>query len=562
MLTVAACSNDNLEGGKAGFESNKGEVYMTMNISAAGAAGSRTDTPNQGSEVGKDGENKVTSALVVFAKEDDGDYTVFKSCLAGDVAGSSTEYMATFKLEREILLDDVKDKPEGVTYHLFVIANPTEEIIRAYETPGGDVQTTFSLKEDADTYWTPNHFLMSNADLAYITIKEEDVTYGKHTTSDDPFKLGKVNIQRAMSRFDIDLSKVNESKDAIEFNAENNNSTLKKVTVKFDAMALVNMAQEVNMFKVMAKDPETLAGKTISFEDERNGANAEHYVFSPDQNCKWTYPLFDNLTTGSVDVPYAGDPKDFATFFQTEGSYVTIGALTESDEDNDFTHPGTTPSTDGGKYYIWRYCMENTNYDLNNQLHGNSTGIVFRAEITGENVTGEEALYAYNSVILGNAEALKTYATSPQADDDDAGIYDAVKIKYADAVSSLQAEKGEWTLEDGDLAELDAHLVEKGFSIYRPDDSGKFYCYYTYWNRHNDNGPDMRTIMGIMEFATVRNNIYKLSITKVNRLGHPGKPEDDPDPEDPNDPDEEDEFYCEISCVVLDWEVRMNDVEF
>ena len=44
--------------------------------------------------------------------------------------------------------------------------------------------------------------------------------------------------------------------------------------------------------------------------------------------------------------------------------------------------------------------------------------------------------------------------------------------------------------------------------------------------------------MGVMEFATVRNNVYKLSVNKITEFGHPGDPDDDPDPEDPGDPDE------------------------
>ena len=87
-----------------------------------------------------------------------------------------------------------------------------------------------------------------------------------------------------------------------------------------------------------------------------------------------------------------------------------------------------------------------------------------------------------------------------------------------------------------------------------------YYCYYFYWNRHNDNGQS--GLMGPMEFATVRNNVYKLSVTAINRFGHPSNKKDDPDPEDEDDPDEKPVRYIQVNVDVLPWVVRVNDIEF
>ena len=44
-------------------------------------------------------------------------------------------------------------------------------------------------------------------------------------------------------------------------------------------------------------------------------------------------------------------------------------------------------------------------------------------------------------------------------------------------------------------------------------------CYYTWWVRHsNDNNDDAK---GIMEYAIVRNNIYKLTVESIYSLGDP-----------------------------------------
>ncbi|MCH5332096.1 MAG: Mfa1 fimbrilin C-terminal domain-containing protein, partial [Alistipes sp.] len=87
-----------------------------------------------------------------------------------------------------------------------------------------------------------------------------------------------------------------------------------------------------------------------------------------------------------------------------------------------------------------------------------------------------------------------------------------------------------------------------------------YYCYYFYWNRHNDNLKSGE--MGRMEFATVRNNVYKLSVTKIGQLGHPRNPKNDPDPVIPEDPDEDPTHYIQVQVEVLPWVVRVNNIEF
>lgn len=49
-------------------------------------------------------------------------------------------------------------------------------------------------------------------------------------------------------------------------------------------------------------------------------------------------------------------------------------------------------------------------------------------------------------------------------------------------------------------------------------------CYYTYWIKHANDGDDTNDMLtgkggGVMEYATVRNNIYKLTIARLGRIG-------------------------------------------
>lgn len=91
------------------------------------------------------------------------------------------------------------------------------------------------------------------------------------------------------------------------------------------------------------------------------------------------------------------------------------------------------------------------------------------------------------------------------------------------------------------------------------DDSG-YYCYYYYWNRHNDNGNN--GVMGPMEFAVVRNNVYKLAVTEISKLGHPRIPLNDPDSPTPDTPDEKENVYITVDAKVLPWVVRVNNIKF
>lgn len=621
LLTLGSCANDNFDGPEAPAQ-QKGDMFMTLNISQLTPAGTRTATPNQGVEVGQSYENKVSSALIIFAKEDQGVYKVFKKMLVGgqgigtaepegEILGQDGNYAATFEMERSAFLTDITTNGTGVeekslTYSIFVVANPTEAIYTNCRE-GQPVQNTFTLMSDDlttanATYWKKDNFLMSNSgvinetatgdvntNLNTISIKESDIAVGKCTTAGTALNLGTVRIQRAMSRFDIEVAN-----DYIVFDAAgpqsgetasdvNTNSDLKNIRITIDAVALVNQATAANLFKVTgSSDLSFTQNSSLNFIPE----TATNWVFTPTQTA-FTLPMFGG---GVVDGALTGNKVDV-----TQLTFTTIEELRGNthDADNTFTHEGNNNPTRPGSYKIWRYCMENTNPNLaSKQVNGNSTGIVIRAKMESEVIdenkgdgTVKNPIYAFSNVFLGNIVSLRNYANNPKRNEDETGVYELVNIRFHAAVDAYNASLGddpenankkfvygeaEKSWEEGkgiklstataeQLEVLDSFLVDREFSIYRPDTDGNYYCYYTYWNRHNDN--KLNTVMGTMEFATVRNNVYKILFEKIHRLGHPGDPNDDPDPEDPDDPDEEDHFYITVACEILPWEVRMNGVE-
>ncbi|MDE5573358.1 MAG: Mfa1 fimbrilin C-terminal domain-containing protein [Muribaculaceae bacterium] len=109
-----------------------------------------------------------------------------------------------------------------------------------------------------------------------------------------------------------------------------------------------------------------------------------------------------------------------------------------------------------------------------------------------------------------------------------------------------------------------AAITNGGTAIYQSSVDSKagagYYCYYYFWVRHNDNGNN--GVMGPMEFDVVRNNVYKISVNSIARLGHPRIPANDPQRPRPQTPDESEDIYFDVTVDILPWAVRNNYIDF
>ncbi len=115
------------------------------------------------------------------------------------------------------------------------------------------------------------------------------------------------------------------------------------------------------------------------------------------------------------------------------------------------------------------------------------------------------------------------------------------------------------------LAEFKKAATGSKITLYQVSEDNEagglgYFCYYYYWNRHNDNGNN--GVMGPMEFAVVRNNVYKLAVTNISKLGHPRVPSNDPDVPTPDTPDESQDIYLTVTAEVNPWCVRVNNIQF
>ena len=352
-----------------------------------------------------------------------------------------------------------------------------------------------------------NKFWMTNAYSAGNAELPSDLA--PYTQPNTPLNLGSHTVERSMARFDY--------KQAGAFNMGAG------ITLTLTDAALINQSKAHYMFRRVTADANTTSAITVG------GAEIPtNWVVDTDWSSK-TPAGFD----AQLEAP--------ATW-----TWTSLASLTTDDQYD-------------GDYKIWCYAKENTIPGTTAQKHNVSTGVVFKGEITAGATASAEVtaamaakkrIYVFNNVLYGAWSDVKAAAET--------GTDPTLQAAYNQAATGVAA----------DAEPTGAAAAAAGFTGYSAKD-GKYYNYYYYWNRHNDN-LDPYT-MGIMEFAVVRNNVYKLAVDKIKRFGHPTPPdptnpdpdpEPDPDPVDPDDPDESVNYYFNVTVKVLPWTVRINNIEF
>ena len=372
---------------------------------------------------------------------------------------------------------------------------------------------TFAINQisDADisAMTQDNKFWMTNAyAAAQVDITAEALK--ACTTPQNPYNLGAHTVERSMARFDYKQS------GAFDMGAG--------ITLTLTDAALINQSKAHYMFRrVTAGSEATSTGAVVGGVEIPT-----NWVVDTD----WS-----NKVAGNFDAQLS-DPSNW--------HWTSLASLTTNDNYD-------------GDYKIWCYAKENTIPGTTAQKHNVSTGVVFKGELAAGETASDavktamaagERIYVFNNVLYGawsDVEAAAKAGTDP-----------TLQAAYNQAATGVAA----------DAEPTGAAAAAAGFTGYSPK-NGTYYVYYYYWNRHNDN-LDPYT-MGTMEFAVVRNNVYKLAVDKIKRFGHPTPPdptnpdpdpEPDPDPVDPDDPDESVNYYFNVTVKVLPWTVRINNIEF
>ena len=332
--------------------------------------------------------------------------------------------------------------------------------------------------------------------------------------------------------------------------------------VRLEGYALVNLSKNVHYVRhtISQAGGETpfglLNGSNYLYTPywgEKNGITFEKNGDFPTGTTTdaWFYNTLANVAAESenMTINAAGEFKlgeTTAIYYKPMSSLGSGADGTVTGDD----HYETVPPTENpnvGKFMA--YCFENST-DLDHQTHGLSTGISFVArmykELSADGTVNEstavQRLYRY-----GNNNLFESLAAIQQA---------FGESFMSDAFNKLVEKEATPNSEitENDLKDL-AEAEDGGEQIELYNDNICYY--YTTEIKHFDNGDN--SVLGNMEFAIMRNNIYSLAVTSINMVGDPavvptpGTPDENPTPE---------EAQLDVQVEILPWIVRYNDIEF
>ena len=373
------------------------------------------------------------------------------------------------------------------TYDIFVVANTDRQI-----------------KKD-----TEEEFLADIDNITYARGAVEDISAGilmANRASDNlatvivnnkenKDNVISIKLERVLARLDI-------AKGADTFALTDDNSR-QYASVTLDGHYVVNLAKSFYTFRHTA---------VLNDLTEPEWNINEHFGNVRDVNGYVIDPYFFKKTINATS--FTNQDKYYEHYF---GDYSNPKAVTWT---------SFKPVGEDAPQYNTMYCLENCML-APAQKNGYSTGVIFRAKFEPYN-------NVYRKAADGTLELITDKTKYPEV------LY-YFNYNFYDSPEALAVAIGVASMTGVSLDVYNARKFEKTDDGYR--------CYYTYWIRHYDNYKP--TNMGVMEFAVVRNNLYRMLITNVSGLG-PGEPDV---PVDPDIPDEG-ETFLKVVLNVKPWIVR------
>ncbi len=583
-ITSACSSDEPVVNGPTEDDGSKfyASVCLTMSNTSRATEGDETA---DGYEIGQDTENAISRVHIYLTTRDaNGHYTIKAKGVAKDEnldnIGSTPRptYVAVFQgNEVRSLIESGQTE-----VYAFVNCNISTSLENSYTL------RELSFEKTENMLYGVTNLRMSGAP---VKLALPDVaTLLRHDTKNNPYLLTPqpIKVERCLARFDFKSNYDNSEKKANYFEIKEGDNVYGAIEIT--EMALINDQQNTYVWGRASEDGLT------NFSDQTHSTFklVSKYMEAPHN---WV---------ASYTWDHQGDKTFFNEFTtatpQNLKNWMKISDLTKDDYDENWN-----PGTEG--YKIWTYVGENTiakksgdATDVNtNQTKAVTTGVAFKGKIVNTAIPGfgKGALYRYGMTIYGNFSAFAKAAVEENEDgakvrpdlasafnrtwaEDENGTYEATFTTYfrdwirdANGKVIYYGPNGATTDKPTEgyepkLGEYQENNVTRKYtlinnaadnSIYTYDlVNGEYPVYYYYWNRHDDNGQSNK--MGPMEFAVVRNNVYKLYINAINTWGHPNDPKKDPDPEKPEQPDESEDMYISVQCEVLPWTVRVNNIEF
>lgn len=472
-----------------------------------------------GLETGQDYENAITSAVAFFYQGTDqkgvnsGGNTPIKAVVSFNNIGNGTDENST-GVDRKYTTSPQQVDLENGTYNVIVVANPGTDWWTGRLLTLADVRDHIQT-----TAWTVSESGYSN----FVMTSAADATLTLNSNPESDPATAEVNVERMAARLDYKAEAPYTCTDPAYSGA----------TVEITGAALVNNLTEGSyLLKRVADD---VNGNNLSYlGDETADENgvATNYVLDP-----WTASKNGNLY-GTWFMNGSPDPNWWAGYVQP-GTSVSDGA--ETWQRIGYTLENTTAADAAGSDY--------------------STGVVFKAKFYPKgvaNYTDGETFFALGNRLFASMEDMmknfygskfdelddlikkcetwrdvKQFITSTLLTNDPSGYN-----KYLEGLAEGKDDTGAVS-DASSLIWSNYMLNECGYS---KDENGKVVldqngkvtrialkpygtrtyedatCYYTWWVRHSNDNDDAK---GIMEYAIVRNNIYKITVESIYSLGDP-----------------------------------------
>lgn len=516
---AAGCAQEDIDTAPIGGGGMSASSYVSLSFASQQSTPTRSNPTGgetgDGQEKGQANENEIKSAVAFFYQGSGTDGvnssgTTPIMAVATFNVGSYTEpgngidrtYTTT---PQQVDLDDG-------TYNVLVVANPGADWWTGQSLTLDDVRNHIQT-----TAWTASgsdysDFVMTSAADATLTLNSNPES--------DPAKAT-VNVERMAARLDYKAEASYPCTDPAYTGA----------TVEITGAALVNnLTAGSYIIKRVADD---VNGTNLSYlgdeTADENGA-ATNYVLDP-----WTASKNGNLY-GTWFMNGSSDPNWWAGYVQP-GTPVSDGA--ETWQRIGYTLENTTAADAAGSDY--------------------STGVVFKAKFHPQgvaNYTDGETFFAYGTKIYASMEDMMAGFYGSKFDDLDnitsCATWGDVKQFITSTLLTNDPSGYNKYLEGLAEGKDDSETVANASSLtwgnymlnecgYSKDENGKVVldqngkvtrialqhygtrtyedatCYYTWWVRHSNDNDD--TKKGIMEYAIVRNNIYKLTVNSVYSLG-------------------------------------------
>lgn len=548
-LMAASCSmGDDMEcPPEGGGTPGTGSAFIQLSFGMADAQGTRANPDGgedgDGPEAGQTNENSVSTAVAFLFDANvtvNGDASTPVTPVYFPSANPTAEGGTDIDPVYETI--PVQTTVENGDYNVIVVANPGDN--RWWEQ--AENQTLGAVRDHKQQEaWTETNgnytnFLMSSADEP-----TEKLTINNNSES-EPAKVT-VNVERMAARVDYFAKNEYTCTDPAYNGA----------TVEITGATIVNRLTAGSYLlkrvadKVDSDSPEYLGLETATGADMQ----ATNYVLDP-----WT-KLKTQENLDGTPFTVNGQNVEASGLYDAE-TYIP----TRSDNPEDwagYCKAGATNATEDG-YLRVGYALENTTDKLSTSLNYN-TGIVFKAQfhpVGVDRYKEGETFFTYNGVIypslsimMGQLNEVADFKslgdlTIPSSSDwhsmkinvdkiknDPTGYRDYLldiaegKDEFAE-ITSQEREQLKWTYymnnvlgvsEDAfDVSQINLNGKNTRALLYASSNKllrtyYKGQCYYIWWLRHSNDGNDETN--GVMEYAIVRNNIYKVSVNSIYSLG-------------------------------------------